>query len=118
VTDRHAFLGVAETNPGQQRPSWHALRLNPRLTVVVTQQDMASVSHRHQALTRGGHIEKKRARGERRMLGEGPRGSRRSRDERPGDGWRSEQRGDQRERRRRQMPQPLYRTPLICSALG
>jgi hypothetical protein len=43
------------------------------------------------------------------MFGEGPRGFRRSR---------QEQRGDQRQRRRREMPRPLYRTPLICSALG
>jgi hypothetical protein len=106
VADRHTFQEVTEAYSGQQRPSWNTLSLSPRQTVVVTQQYVPPLSHRHQPLVSRGDIEKKRARGERRMFGKSPGNSRRR------------SRGKQRERRRRQMPPQLYRIPLICSALG
>jgi hypothetical protein len=125
VANRHTFPGVDEADSGQQRPSWNAVSLPPRLPVVVTQQDVPPLSHRHQALARRGNIEKKRASRKRRMFGQSngafrlcwvssggkPPGCR-------GRHRRGGQRGSQRERPYRQMPQQLYRTPLICSALG
>ena len=70
VADRHAFQEVTEAHTGQQRPSWNAVSLSPRLPVVVTQQDVPPLSHRHQALARRGNIEKKRASRKRRMFGQ------------------------------------------------
>jgi hypothetical protein len=59
VTDRHTFPEVTEAHPGQQRPSWNTLSLSPRPTLVVTQQYVTPLSHRHQPLTRRGQIDKK-----------------------------------------------------------
>jgi len=76
VADRHTLLGVTEADSGQQRSSWNALGLPPTLAVVVTQQDVTPLAHRHQPLARKGNIEKQRAGSERRMFGENPWDSR------------------------------------------
>ena len=45
MTDRHTLLGIAETNPCQQRPGWDDIGLNPRAPVIVTQQNVTAFAH-------------------------------------------------------------------------
>jgi hypothetical protein len=58
VTDGYALLSVAKTDACQQCLRWNGISLSPGISVVVTQQDMATLPHRDEALSGRCNIEK------------------------------------------------------------
>ena len=58
MTDCHTLLGIAETNPCQQRPGWNDIGLSPRASVIVTEKDMTSLAHSDEPLAGHCDVEK------------------------------------------------------------
>ena len=73
VTYCYTSFSVAETNARQQHPRWNYIRLNPRVAVIVTQQDMTALSDGNEPLAGRCDIEKQGAGRQPCMFGEIPR---------------------------------------------
>ena len=58
MTYRHTLLGIAETNPCQQRSGWNDIGLSPRAPVIVTQKHMTPLAHGDDPLAGHCDIEK------------------------------------------------------------